>query len=95
MDKISIAAISAIISIIATIWALNRDSRRDTRQEVETNVTVKEEIKYISRGVEDIKYDTRSLTSTISGMNDRLIRVEESAKNAHKRIDDINKETEV
>lgn len=79
--------VSACISIFVTIWALNRDNKKDTKEDTETTVTVREEIKYISRGVEDIKYDTRSLTTTINGLNDRLIRVEESVKNAHDKID--------
>ncbi len=91
MDSISIMTISACISIIVAIWTINRDKKNDTRNDAESNVTLREEIKYISRGVEDIKYDTRLLTSNISEINDRLIRVEEKAKSNHEKIEQIKK----
>lgn len=44
----------------------------------------------VSSGVIDIRADIRSQRDTIQGLAERLVRVEESAKQAHKRIDRID-----
>lgn len=95
MEVITIASLSAIIGVGATLITLYRDSKKsivkEVEQDAEHSVSVREEIKYISRGIEDIKYDTRSLSNTTTTMNERLIRVEESVKSAHNRIDIMSK----
>ncbi len=44
---------------------------------------------YIARGVDDIKLDLKDQARKIESQNERLIRVEESAKSAHKRLDKV------
>lgn len=87
MDNITIAVVSGVVGVVATIIALYKDARKETKVDTEHNTSVKEEIKYISRGVEDIKFDTKSIMATMLNMNERLIRTEESVKSAHEKID--------
>lgn len=46
-------------------------------------------VDYIARGVDDIKLDLKDQARKIESQNERLIRVEESAKSAHKRLDKV------
>jgi len=92
---ITVASLSAIICIISTIIGLisqfKKDTKHDATQTTEHSTSVREEIKYISKGIEDIKYDTRTLTATMTNMNERLIRAEESIKTIQKDVEILKK----
>lgn len=47
-------------------------------------------ISSVNNGINDIRLEMRSQRDTITGMLERLTRVEESSKQAHKRIDRID-----
>lgn len=81
-------AIGTIVGIIGAITITKRDSKADGANSAET----KAQLNYITRGVDDIRIDQRAQASKLEGFNDRLIRLEESTKQAHKRINDIAKE---
>ncbi|WP_426251383.1 hypothetical protein [Paenibacillus pabuli] len=42
---------------------------------------------YIKRGVDDIRLEQRAQAQRVDVLSERVTRVEESAKQAHKRID--------
>ena len=93
MESISISVLCTIGGFIVALITLQRknkkDIRADTKEDVEGITTVAQEIKYVSRGVDEIKYDIRDINKNMSDMNERLIRAEESCKQAHKRIDNL------
>lgn len=95
MESISIAVLSAIIGVVATLTTIYREAKKDTKEDTNHNASVREEIKYISRGIEDIKYDTKSLRASMTNMNERLIRAEESIKSAHEKINQINNKGDI
>lgn len=51
--------------------------------------TVLTELKSISNGIDDIKKEITSIKDDVKENRDRTTRVEESCKQAHKRIDEI------
>lgn len=65
-----------------------RYRRQDVSQEAGADASVRLDIEYIKRGVDNIQIDQRAMRDDMGRMADRLARVEESAKSAHKRIDD-------
>ena len=93
MENLSISVLCSIGGFILALITLqlksNKAIRADTKEEVEGITTVEREIKYVSRGVDEIKYDIREINKNMSDMNERLIRAEESCKQAHKRIDKL------
>lgn len=93
METVSIALVCTILGAIISYMTFQRnktkDIRADTKEEVEGITTVAQEIKYVSRGVDEIKYDLRDINKNMSDINERLIRVEESTKSAHKRLDNL------
>ncbi len=92
MEGISIAVISSVVGICGTLLTINNNAKKEARNGAEHNTSVREEIKYISKGIEDIKFDTRTLTASLTTINERLTRAEESLKSAHEKIDKyINK----
>lgn len=92
METISIALACTVVGAVISYATFQRnkghDIRADTREEADT----KAKLDYISRGVDDIKLDNKQRDREMLKMNERLIRVEESVKSAHKRIDGIEEE---
>lgn len=92
METISIALACTVLGAVISFLTFQRnkghDIRADTREEADTRA----KLDYISRGVDDIKLDNKQRDREMLKMNERLIRVEESVKSAHKRIDGIEEE---
>lgn len=63
----------------------HREIKKDATIEAEMRVT----LSHISKGVEDIKVDIRSTKDQVNTFGRDLVRVEELAKSAHKRIDKL------
>lgn len=91
METISIAVICTVLGVAISYMSFQRNKdnylRAETREVTQNNA----KLDYISKGVDDIRLDFKDQARKINGINERLIRVEESAKSAHKRIDECEK----
>jgi hypothetical protein len=96
-------AITAIISAIAAVcgvilgWSarsreLKKETKEETKEEVKTDVLLRADMEYIKRGVDDIRIEQRAQGQRVDTLSERVTRVEESTKQAHKRIDRIEAE---
>ena len=83
--SILFGAIGTTLGIVGALVTLKKDSKADGAEDAH----VKAQVDYIARGVDDIRIDQRAQAGKIEALNERLIRTEESAKQAHKRIDSI------
>ena len=83
-----IAVLSLVISYLA--YSLNRTKalKTDTQESAE----LKAELGYIRKGVDDIRFDLKANERQMIALGERVTRVEESSKQAHKRIDNLEKE---
>lgn len=86
--------VAGIIGIIAAVsgmalgWvARTREQKREARNDGCEDGALKTDVEYIKRGVDDIRVDMRVQGQKLDGLAERVTRVEESAKQAHKRID--------
>ena len=106
MDMTTIVLLSTIIGIVGTVsgivigWtskakAAKRDLVEDTRAETKKDTSLYVDVEYIKRGIDDIRVDQRSQTQKIEGICERVTRVEEVAKSAHRRIDTIHQQLPV
>ena len=68
-------------------WGRAREIKRETRQDAEQDATIRSDIEYIKRGVDDLKYDVKSQKADFNALVERVARVEESYKSLHKRVD--------
>ncbi|MEG2919425.1 MAG: hypothetical protein RR851_16030 [Clostridium sp.] len=101
METVSIGVICTVIGVICTvigavigIGTFKRNQKKDIKQEGRDDAVVSTKLDYISRGVDDIRLDIKAQDRKIEDINGRLIRVEESAKSAHKRIDSVEDKEE-
>jgi len=82
--------ISILVGVLGLLFAifgyvLNRD--RDKKNETKNEAKLEAKLEYISKGVDDIRIDLKANEKQMAAFNERLTRVEESSKQAHKRID--------
>lgn len=67
-----------------------RSRKKDNEADVGQSITFRVDLEYIKRGVDDIRADQRRMRDEIGSLADRLTRVEESTKSAHKRLDRLD-----
>ena len=71
--------------IAATTFGRNRD--KDIRQDAASSAVIATKLDNINSGVESIRIDLKTNEKSINHLSERIVRVEESSKQAHKRLD--------
>lgn len=92
-----IASISAAAALsgIALGWiGRSRTVRQDVAQQASTDTKLNVDVEYIKRGIDDIRAEQRSQGKEIEKLAERVTRLEESVKQAHKRLDRIESSTD-
>ncbi|MDR7318932.1 hypothetical protein [Brevibacillus nitrificans] len=90
---IAIISVASALTGIAVGWTGKaRTARQDIAQQASADTNLKVDVEYIKRGVDDIRAEQRSQGKEIEKLAERVTRVEESAKQAHKRLDRIDGE---
>ncbi|WP_110931954.1 hypothetical protein [Paenibacillus bouchesdurhonensis] len=88
MDIAAIVGLLAVISGAILGWTgRSRQVRKEERSEGGSEGAMRQDVEYIKRGVDDIRVDMRIQSQRVDGISERVTRVEESTKQAHKRID--------
>ena len=82
-----ISLASLIVGTYCGTANTNRNKNADLRKDATDLMTVIIKLENIGAGVTEIKNDISSVKSEIREARDRIIKVEESAKQAHKRLD--------
>lgn len=92
--------IEALIAIIISILSLGfsifmglksnkRTDTKDIEERVKENTRINMKLDNINSTTQDIKTDLSSMRNEIQKHNDKIIVLEQSCKQAHKRIDEI------
>ncbi|WP_446897403.1 hypothetical protein ACSVC9_10295 [Clostridium sp. LBM24168] len=92
MDYATIGLICTVIGAIVGIISAFNYMKKQTKEDASCNTRLETKLDYIGKDVSDIKLDFRSQATKISLIEERVTRVEESAKSAHHRIDGLEKE---
>ncbi|MDM5193557.1 hypothetical protein QUG02_11270 [Bacillus hominis] len=85
-----IAAVSLVIGYLS--YALNRS--REIKSDGQQSAEMKAELGYIRKGVDDIRIDQKASERQMVSFGERITRVEENSKQAHKRLDTLEKEND-
>ena len=80
-----VAAIAAICTIAT--FAINRG--KDKYKEGNDDGGIRGDIKYMRNSFDDLRLDVKEIARKQDQQGERLTRVEESVKSAHKRIDTL------
>lgn len=89
---IEIGVLIAIASVVIgyLTYALNRS--KEIKSDGQQGAEMKAKLEYISKGVDDIRIDQKASERQMVSFGERITRVEESTKQAHKRLDNVEKE---
>jgi septal ring factor EnvC (AmiA/AmiB activator) len=89
--QIELAILISIVSVVFSIFfGLKNNKRSDTKdieERVRNDTKINVKLDNISQTTQDIKNEIASMRDDIKSHNDRIIKVEESVKQAHKRLD--------
>lgn len=87
-----VAIVAGIAGVLFGIVTLFRNKKQDDDKQGRESGTILSDIGYIKAGVDDIKTEQKEQRKTNIELVSRLTAVEESAKQAHKRIDELKRE---
>ena len=88
---ILLSAISVSIALYFGIKNNRRSQKKDDKEEASQDAIVITKLESIEKGVDDIKEELKGVKADVKDDHDRIIRLEESSKQAHKRIDSLGK----
>lgn len=92
MDLAIIVSAAAAISGIILGWlGRSRTVRQDTAAEASKDARLQADMEYIKRGIDDVRIEQKAQGQRFDALAERVTRVEESAKQAHKRIDKLER----
>lgn len=69
------------------------EEKTSVKKDAESEAEIRARLGYISKGVDDIRIDLKANEKQMVALGERLTRVEESTKQAHKRLDNLEKES--
>lgn len=87
--EIQIGVLCTILGAVLTFLTFNRNRDKDVKNDASKSAVIETKLDNINRGVESIRIDIKANEMRVSELSERVIRVEEISKSAHKRIDFI------
>lgn len=92
--EVEIGVVCTIICLVIGFFTFSRNRDKDVKSDATENAVIWTKLDNIGSGVESIRVDMKVSERKQEEITERVIRVEESAKQAHKRLDGI-KEREI
>lgn len=97
MDQISvftvIGAVGTISAVLFGYLGYKKGLQKDAYGEGVDKATLRTDTEYIKRRIDDVLLEQKDTNKSINALAERVTRVEESSKQAHKRIDQIERTT--
>lgn len=88
--SIEVGLLIAIAGIVISFASFMGNRAKNHKSDGEEIAEVRSVLSYIRRGIDDIKIDLKANEKNINSLAERVTRVEESVKQAHKRLDAID-----
>ena len=89
-----IAGVGVFFTGLSLWYSRRKDARQAVQmatqavaQEAKADASVRMDLEYIKRGVDDIRVDQQRMREDMGRMAERVTRVEESCKSMHHRLD--------
>lgn len=88
----------ALVGLLCTIFGagigfltFSRNRDKDVRQDAADSATIRAKLDHIGLGVDSIRIDFKAQAQRVDALTERVTRVEESSKSAHRRLDSVDK----
>lgn len=82
-------AIGTVIGFLITVLTYTRNRDKDVKSKAAEQATINAKLDTINGGVESLRVDFKVEQKERAALSERVTRVEESAKQAHRRIDEL------
>lgn len=96
MDQVSVISLISSVGVVSGVVfgyvGYSKGAKKESRQEGEIDGAQKADIEYIKRRTDDILLEQKDTNKSMNALAERVARVEESTKSAHKRLDQIEAE---
>ena len=89
MENISITILIAIIGCIVSVGTFFLGRAKDSEKRGREDGEVKTLLNYIVKAVDEIRLDFRAMNSRVDDLASRMVKVEESGKALHRRVDKL------
>ncbi len=89
---IEIGLLIAVSTLAMGYLSYSLNKSKEIKSDGQQSAEVKAELGYIRKGVDDIRIDLKANEKQMIALGERVTRVEESSKQAHKRLDNVEKE---
>ncbi|MBF7155709.1 hypothetical protein [Bacillus albus] len=89
---IEIGVLIAVLSLAISYFAYSLNKTKSIKSDGQQSAEMKAELGYIRKGVDDIRIDLKASEKQMIALGERVTRIEESSKQAHKRLDNLEKE---
>lgn len=86
-----VAIIVPLIALCFTALSFRRTENHDTAASATERATLTADVRYIRSSIDEIKLENKSIQKDVSDMAKKIVEVESSVREAHRRIDDISK----
>ncbi|MDF1510609.1 hypothetical protein PZE06_20965 [Robertmurraya sp. DFI.2.37] len=90
---VEVGVLIAIGGLLLSYFGYQLNRTKEVKTDSRQDAKIQAQLDYIGKGVDDIRIELRANQKDIGALNERVTRVEESAKQAHLRINNINKES--
>lgn len=84
-----VSLISAIVGIAIGYLTFQRNRDKDNRSDAHESAIVRTKLDNIYQGVDTIRVDLKANEKQMVHLGERITRVEESSKQAHRRLDKL------
>lgn len=84
-----------VFGLLIGVLTFGRNRDKDVKADAAKTAVIETKLDTISNGVESIRIDIKANEKQMEVLSERVARVEESSKQAHKRIDNIKPIQEV
>lgn len=86
---VELTVLIAILGFVISYQTYQINKNKESKSDVRQNARIESQLGHIGKGVDDIRIDLKSNEKEINNIGERVTRVEESSRSAHKRIDRI------
>lgn len=90
---VEIGVLIAVGGLLLSYLTYQFNKQKETKVDTRQDARIQAQLDYISKGVDDIRIDQKASEKQIGALGERITRVEESSKQAHKRLDNLEKES--
>lgn len=87
MNDLTIGLVCTLISVTISYLTFCKNNKKDIKSDTQEQVELRAKLDYISKGIDDIKFNDRIRDEELKKINERVIIVEEKVKvlyNKHK-----------